>query len=367
MSTIQAPGRRAAALATMLAFVIAFVAPAAPADGAAAQKPESPITINHDELKCVTTEIPPQVDAAVAPGPQYEKGYVYFKAAGTEDFYYAPMKGQPENLAGVLPRPLPETKAIDYYVRATDVQDLSKKTQDYSPPVVPGNACKAKGVPPRPQGAGLTIGLTKEGQNPVPPGFNKKDIAYVILFSGATVAIALALKGAAGAAGGGGGVSSGVIVAGVAAAGAAVGIGASRGGKNTPTPPAPTSTPTTTPSATPTPTNPPLHFIVADATWSGEGDIDILILNASDQSVGSVIPAGCSPTTQRTERVVVNGVVPNGTYRVMITGKSCGGATPPQIAIALSVQSDSIPKCTTGFLNIPVGGAPVLGCTFTVP
>jgi hypothetical protein len=370
MSLSSMGWRRGAACVTLLAFFLTIggsgVVLAVPAAQAAAQRPESPITINHDELNCVTTEIPPEVDASVTPGPQYEKGYVYFKAAGTEDFYYAPMRGQPDDLAGILPRPLPQTKAIDYYVKATDVQDLSKRTKDYTPPVVPGNACKVKGTAPGPEGAGLTIGLTKEGQNPVPAGFDKRDIKFVILFSGAVVTLAAALK-SAGSAGAGGGVSTGLLVVGgvVVAGGIAGGIAASHH-SNTSTPTA-SPTPTRPPTATPTPTGVPLHFVEADATWTGEGDVDVRIVDAGGSALGTVIPAGCSPLTQRTERVVISGVVPNGTYRVMVSAKSCGPTTPSQIAVAVSAVVDSTSKCTGVFLNVPTDGSPVQACSFTVP
>ena len=192
--------QRASALVTAFAFALGVAAvPAASAAAPPAQQAaptgQSPLVINHDELPCVVTDFAPTVDAQVAPAPQFDKGYVYFKAAGTEDFYYTPMKGAPDNLEGVLPRPLPETKAIDYKVRARDTETLTKETREYVPPVVPGNTCKTKGMAVPKEGAGLTIGLTREGQNPVPPGFNKNDIAFVILTTGAVVGIAAALKG----------------------------------------------------------------------------------------------------------------------------------------------------------------------------
>ena len=369
MSASRVPWRRSTAGVTLLAFFLTIAASGVglAAQGAPAQKPESPIAINHDELKCVTTDIPPEVDAAVTPSPSYEKGYVYFKAAGTEDFYYAPMKGQADNLSGLLPRPLPETTAIDYYVKATDVQDLSKRTKDYTPPVVPGTACKAKGAAPGPEGAGLTIGLTKEGQNPVPPGFDKRDIKFVILFSGAVVTLGAAMQ--ASTAAGGGGASTGLIIAGgvIVAGGIAGGIAASHH-SNTHTPtasPTPTNSPTPVPP-TPTPTA-ALHFVEADATWSGDGDVDVRILDSGGNSLGVVVPAGCTPATQRTERVIISGALPNGTYRVMVSAKSCGPTTPPLIAVAVSALVDSTAKCTGVFLNVPSDGSSVQACTFSIP
>src|SRR6266699_3430838 len=239
------------------------------------------LSIGHDPLGCVTTDMAPLVDAQVAPPPRLDRGYVYFRAAGTEDFYYTPMKGIPENLQGILPRPLPETKAIDYKVRARDVEALTKETREYTPPVVPGNACKAKGVVVGKEGAGLTIGLTREGQSPAPRGFNRRDIAFVILLSGATVTLAQALGAASGGsasttstASKGGGVSKGALIAGgVVVAGAAALAIANNTGSSKPSTPLPSATPTSTPTSTPTPTPTAVQFVEADAGWSGPGDV----------------------------------------------------------------------------------------------
>jgi hypothetical protein len=375
MSSGRRDLRRAVALVTVCAFGLGvFVVPAMSA-GMIQQgqtgSGQSPLEIAHDPLNCVVTDLAPTVDAKVAPPPQFEKGYVYFKASGTEDFYYTPMKGQAESLEGVLPRPLPETKAIDYKLRARDVAALTKETREYVPPVVPGSACKAKGTAVGPEGAGLTIGLTKEGQSPVPPGFNRKDIAFVILVSGATVTLAAALGGAGGGGTAGGatvaktGGGKGLLIAGgvVVAAGAAIAIANNNKSSNTATP-VPTATPTPTSTPTPTPT-PSFAFVEADATWSGMGDVDVQILNAGGAAVGTVLPSGCESTAQRTERVLLQGPAA-GTYRLMLSAKTCGSGTPASIATVISVQSSGQVKCPNTFVNVPVGGS-VTGCTFTMP
>ncbi len=381
--------RQSAALLTAAALLFAGVE-ASPAGAAPAV---SPVDISHDPLKCVNTDYAPRVDAAVAPGKDLDKGYVYFKAAGTEDFYYAVMKGAPENLEGVLPRPMPETKAVDYKIRATDVRELAKEIGEFTPPVVPGNACKVKGapagVPVGKEGAGLTIGLTRDGQAPVPPGFNRRDIAFVILFGGATVTLAAALKpggtttassgaasGSGGAAAGatgrsGSGMSTGLAVGlgAVAVAGGAIAIASNnKGSKNTNTfTPTGTATPTRTPTPTPTATAVPARFLDAAVTWSGIGNIDVEIRNPSNQVVGTNLPAGCESTASRTEHVLLQGTLPPGTYRVMLTASSCGSpSAPASIATAVTVQSDSGPKCNNAFVNVPVGTT-VQGCQFTVP
>jgi hypothetical protein len=279
------------------------------------------------------------------------------------------MEGPPATLAGVLPRPLPDTKAVDYFLRAYDLRQASKRKGDWTPPVVPGTTCKAKGVAVGPQGAGLTVGLTRQGQNPQPAGFNKRDIAKVILVTGAIVTIAEALKSGGASTGGassgvgaaGGGLSTVAIVAGGAAlAGAGIAIASAQGDDPATRTPTPTSTPT------PTPTIAPLRFLQADASWSGTGDVDVQILNPSGQAVGQTIPAGCESTANRTERVILQGVLPSGTYRVVLTGRSCGAGTPSTISAISSVQSDTGQRCPSTFVSVPVPGT-VTACQFTLP
>jgi hypothetical protein len=379
MSAGRSSMRRGAAWVTVLVFAqgalgLPVVAVAASFSQSSPRPiPEAPITIAHDPLACITTEVAPAVDAQVAPPPRLDRGYVYFRAAGTEDFYYTPMKGVPENLQGILPRPLPETKAIDYKVRARDVEALTKETREYTPPVVPGNACKAKGVVVGKEGAGLTLGLTREGQSPAPRGFNRRDIAFVILLSGATVTLAQALGAAssgststASTASKGGGVSKGALIAGgvVVAGAAALAIANNTGSSKTSTP-LPSPTPTATPTSTPTPTPTAVQFVEADAGWSGPGDVDIQIINSSGQAVGTALPVGCESTVQRTERVLLQGPPP-GNYHLVLSAKTCGTGTPATIAAVVSVQSSGQVKCPNTFVNVPVGGS-INGCTFAVP
>jgi hypothetical protein len=333
---------------------------------------EAPIEIAHDPLACMTPVLAPEVDAGVTPEADYEKGYVYFRAAGTDDYYYAKMDGPATTLQAILPRPLPETRAVDYFLRAYDLREASRRKGDWTPPVVPGTTCKSKGRVVGAAGAGLTIGLTRENQQPYPPGFNKKDIAKIILVSGAIVTIAQALKSAgassgggssagAGGAGAGGGLSTGVIVAGAAAvAGGAIAVAAANKNDN------PTSTPTPTPAPTATPTVPPLRFVQADVSWSGSGDVELHVFNPSGQEVGQKFPAGCESTANRTERVILQGALPAGTYRVELEGRSCGAGTPASVSAIASVQSDTGQKCPGAFVSVPIPGT-VIACQFNLP
>ena len=63
------------------------------------------LSIAHDPLKCLSTEARALVDARVLPGKEMEKSFVYFRAAGTEDFYYVVMRPRAaEDVVAELPR-----------------------------------------------------------------------------------------------------------------------------------------------------------------------------------------------------------------------------------------------------------------------
>ena len=238
----KSPLRLRQAFAIVLASTLATGAFAAPAPQAApaartAASGESPrLSIAHDPLKCLSTEVRPLVDARVLPVRELDQSFVFFRATGTEDYYYVLMKARaPEDVVGELPRPLPGIRGVDYFVQAVDRESLPKATPEFAPPVTDRATCQDErpaataAVPGAPR-EGLTIGLTRAGQAPVPAGFNGDDIAKVILVTGAVVALSSALSSGSGAAAGAvaakaGGLSSGALFgigAGVAVAGVAV-------------------------------------------------------------------------------------------------------------------------------------------------
>ncbi len=229
----------------------------------AAPGESSRLSIAHDPLKCLSSQSRALVDARILPEKEMEKSFVYFRAVDTEDYYYVVMSPRaPEAVVAELPRPLPGIRGIDYYVQAIDRESHLKKTPDYAPPVTDQTVCRDEraapppGIGPAAPKEGLTIGLTREGQNPVPAGFNRDDIAKVILVTGAVVTLSAALASGTGAAGAGaagkvgaavavksGGLSTGAIIgigAGVAVAGVAVATSGSGGGNDTPTNRSPT-------------------------------------------------------------------------------------------------------------------------------
>ena len=214
-----------------LASSAAFAAPAGPAPAVQQSRsapPSAPLQINHDPLACMTTAAAPIVEAKVLPAPDIARSYAYWRASGTPYFYYTVLEGAVPDVRGVIPRPLPETKSVDYYLLATNKASLNKKTPDYAPPVVDRAVCKERGLPVGAGGAGLTIGLTDEKQGVVPPGFNRNDIAKVFLLTGVVVSLATALSMPAGGAAGMG--ASSAPGAGTSTATAGTGTGRARAG-----------------------------------------------------------------------------------------------------------------------------------------
>jgi hypothetical protein len=351
---------------------------------AAAEVAQSPLRIRHIPLACVTSTDTPKVEARVSPEPDLEKSYVYFRAKDSgPDYYYTIMEGSPKSLAARLPRPMPETKTIEYYVQAADRAQLISRTPDYAPPVTKGAICAAPSAMVPPAGAGLTIGLTKNGQNPIPPGFNKDDIVQVILVTGAIVTVSYALgmmtaavpaaavPVAAGAGAAAGGISTLAIVGiGVGVAGG-VAVAAGGGGgsdKPTPTPP-----PTPSPTPTPRPTPPPLLFATATAGWSGPAMIRLSILKN-----GTLVKTGdslCGSQAGRTVPVTLQGAeLTSGSYTVNALAVNC--ANQPTAASVTGVftviTSDGTSAtdkhaCSPPIQDLVVGASVKQVCAFTVP
>lgn len=343
---------------------------------------ESVLAVEHDPLPCLTTSTAPRLEASVSPPAEFSSGRVYWRVSnGPREFYYTVLTGTPPRLQALLPRVTNAADSIEYSIEVTDRTGRSRRTPAYVAPLVPAT-CIARGIIPVVKGLALTIGLTDPKQPRLPAGINRDDVEKVILVSGDVVP-ARGSQSQAAVAGPGagtpptekrGGVSKGVLIgAGVlaaAAVAAAAGGGGGGGSKSSPgTNSSPTPTATPTPSPTATPVDISFRFVQAEGTWSGPGDVDVAILDASNQPVpgAQTFPAGCESTASRTERFVMQGSsLRAGTYRVQLTAKTCGPGTPTSISTLVTVQTDAGPKCSSTFVIVPVGQT-VFGCTFTLP
>ncbi len=227
------------------------------------ETPADAPSVTHAPLECILPESYPQIEASITSPRVVARTRVYFKAHQHPDWYFVDMKAAEAGpFVGLLPRPLPDTQKIDYYVYALDSGFQTSQTPEYDPPVKA--PCRTVGLA-APPAQGLTIGGTRDGQAPIPPGFNKEGITGFLTAAGVLVSTT---SSAAPVTAGAAKVGAGKLLLGAGAAAAATGgviVATSGGGSSSdqspqpgPTPtPLPTPTPTPTPGPTPTPTPTP--------------------------------------------------------------------------------------------------------------
>ena len=170
--------------------------PPAPAGGQLPSLPGSPATsteIQHDAIGCLVAGQFPLVDANINPAASVARARVYFKAAGSEDWYYVEMTPAEAGFVGKLPRPKIEASPITYYIQATTTEFGENKTAEIEAIVVleakdcPGDK-KVAGIGPPGE---VTVFSAATGSAIAPVGFAAGGLA---LTAGT---IALVLGGAA--------------------------------------------------------------------------------------------------------------------------------------------------------------------------
>jgi hypothetical protein len=198
--------------------------------------PQSPSTpdvapssteIHHDPVGCMVAGQFPLLDAQIEPAASVARARVYFKATGSDNWYYVEMTPAEAGFVGKLPRPKLEASPIAYYLQATTTEFGEAQTPEVSAIVVvdPKDCPEDKKVAAIGPPGEVTVFSAATGAALAPVGFAAGGLA---LTAGA---LALLLGGAAAI-----GITTVVVV------------------NNTTT----TTTTTTTPtSTTPTPTNPP--------------------------------------------------------------------------------------------------------------
>ena len=189
--------------------------------------PGSTTEIQHDPIGCLIAGQFPLVDANINPAGSVARARVYFKAAGSDAWYYVEMTPAEAGFVGKLPRPKLEASPITYYVQATTTEFGENRTPEIEAIVV----AEAKDCPEDKKVAAIG-----------PPG-------EVTVFSAATGSAIAPVGFAAG----GLALTAGTIAL-VLGGAAAVGIGTAVVVNDTTTTTTTTSTTTTT---TPAPTTPP--------------------------------------------------------------------------------------------------------------
>jgi hypothetical protein len=100
-------------------------------------QPGDTLAIKHDAVACVVAGQHPQLAAAIAPQSPSTRGRIFFRAGETVSWYFVDMNVDATGrYVGVLPRPLPDTRAIQYYIEASDSGYAPGRTADAAPRVV---------------------------------------------------------------------------------------------------------------------------------------------------------------------------------------------------------------------------------------
>lgn len=147
---------------TLLALLTAMLA--APAS---AQENEAP-AIRHDPPACGSAATRLRVCAYVVDETGIAQVRINFRARGTRAYYWTPMAFDGALYCAWLPAPLPETRAVEYYVEAVDDQFEPSRTADHTVPVRPDCSLSAPDPAPPP----AVVGTTVVKQLPMPPGFD---------------------------------------------------------------------------------------------------------------------------------------------------------------------------------------------------
>lgn len=159
-------------MARQVLALFVVIAQATPSAGAHPQSTPPGPAIGHSPLKCIEEDQHPHVRAAIAPGP-VERRRVYFKAHQYPDWYYIEMEeAELPNHLGILPKPLPGTSQVDYYLYALDAQLQTAQSPQFDPDVE--RTCRrdqGAWLPDRQASPRITVYATAAGQRPIPPGF----------------------------------------------------------------------------------------------------------------------------------------------------------------------------------------------------
>jgi hypothetical protein len=135
--------------------------------------PPTSTEIQHDAIGCLVAGQFPLVDAQINPAASVARARVYFKAAGSDDWYYVEMTPAEAGFVGKLPRPKLEASPITYYIQATTTEFGENKTAEIEAIVV----AEAKDCPDDKKVAGIgppgevTVFSAATGSAIAPVGF----------------------------------------------------------------------------------------------------------------------------------------------------------------------------------------------------
>src|SRR5262249_25006851 len=98
--------------------------------------PPTSTEIHHEPVGCFIAGQFPLLDAQIEPAASVARARVYFKATGSDNWYYVEMTPAEAGFVGKLPRPKLEASPIGYYLQATTPEFGESQTPEVSAIVV---------------------------------------------------------------------------------------------------------------------------------------------------------------------------------------------------------------------------------------
>ena len=174
-------------------------AQAVPAPAASAAPPGT-LSIEHEAPACVAAGKYCRLAACFRPQSALARARVYFRAAGTADWFYVEMSAAAPCHQAVLPRPKKGLQRLEYYIAATDRSFAETRTPEAVVEVTADGRCSAGPLAPVVDSANVIIG---SASGAAPAGFVTGGGLSPLLIAGGVangrgLAAALAM-GAAGA------------------------------------------------------------------------------------------------------------------------------------------------------------------------
>jgi hypothetical protein len=163
-------------------------------------------------VRCIVAERFPVIEARIAPPDRLSRARVFFRSAGTPNWYFVEMRPEKGSFHGTLPKPMKTTTSIEYYIDALDRSVAETRTPEYAPQVVSAGSCPSNmAAAAFVASAKIAVGALTGGPA-VPLGFSSAGVV--------SAGVGGAAAGGATASGTGGGLSTGAVVGIVGGAGA---------------------------------------------------------------------------------------------------------------------------------------------------
>ena len=133
--------------------------------------------IEHKAVSCIVAGVFPRLDACFAPQEDLSRARVHFRADGTPHWYFVDMAAAGGCRSVLLPKPLPTTSAIDYYVSALGRTFDETRTSEYTPRVVAREGdCRDDLLVAGSAGSATVLLGAAAGAPAVPAGFSPEGI-----------------------------------------------------------------------------------------------------------------------------------------------------------------------------------------------